>query len=210
MKVLLVADVENAYIWDHFDRKVFADVELVISCGDLHRSYLDFLVTMLPVPLLFVPGNHDTDFIKDPPAGCIDLSRKMFVYKGLRFLGFGGALSPQNRPCHYSEAQMRWMVYKRRPEMLLHRGFDVLVTHAPARGLGDGQDAFHKGFEVYREMIQRYMPLYFIHGHQHLNYSIRNTRTMALGDTTIVNAYSYYILDMQVPQKTPQGIWTAK
>jgi hypothetical protein len=33
--------------------------ELVLSCGDLSVDYLEYLVTVAAVPLLFVPGNHD-------------------------------------------------------------------------------------------------------------------------------------------------------
>ena len=207
MKVLLVADEENAYIWDHFDRSAFRGVELIISCGDLKREYLNFLVTMIPAPLIYVPGNHDGDFLRDPPAGCFDLEKRMFVYKGLRFLGFGGAKSPQNRPCHYTENQMRWRIHKRRPEILLHRGFDILVTHAPARGLGDGTDVFHQGFSVYREMIERYTPRYFIHGHQHLTYNAMQKRILHHGETTIINAYNYHILEIEPPVQSRGGWW---
>lgn len=42
--------------------KEFArDVDVVISCEDLCCEYLDYLVSMLNVPLLYVPGNHDND-----------------------------------------------------------------------------------------------------------------------------------------------------
>jgi calcineurin-like phosphoesterase family protein len=34
---------------------------LVVSCGDLPFDYLEFIVTMANVPLVFVPGNHDPD-----------------------------------------------------------------------------------------------------------------------------------------------------
>ena len=51
MKILLVSDKENDYIWDHFEPARFKDIELIISCGDLQPSYLSFLVTMVNVPL---------------------------------------------------------------------------------------------------------------------------------------------------------------
>ena len=40
MKILVLADAESTYIWDHFDPEAFAGVDLVISCGDLKASYL--------------------------------------------------------------------------------------------------------------------------------------------------------------------------
>jgi hypothetical protein len=35
------------------------EADLVLSCGDLPFEYLEYLVTIAGVPLLFVPGNHD-------------------------------------------------------------------------------------------------------------------------------------------------------
>ncbi len=34
MKILVVPDEENTYIWDHFERICFADIDLIIWCGD--------------------------------------------------------------------------------------------------------------------------------------------------------------------------------
>src|SRR6266508_365807 len=33
--------------------------DLMLSAGDLPFDYLEYLVTVLNVPLLYVPGNHD-------------------------------------------------------------------------------------------------------------------------------------------------------
>ncbi len=42
MKILLVSDVESRYIWDHFNKEKFKDVELVLSCGDLKAPICSF------------------------------------------------------------------------------------------------------------------------------------------------------------------------
>ena len=52
MKILAVADEENDVLWNYFQPKMVKDVDLVVSCGDLDREYLDFLVTMVKKPLL--------------------------------------------------------------------------------------------------------------------------------------------------------------
>ena len=70
MKILLVSDQESKFIWDHFDASRFMDIDLIISCGDLKSEYLSFLVTMVNKPLLFVHGNHDTEYTRKPPEGC--------------------------------------------------------------------------------------------------------------------------------------------
>mgnify|MGYP003589928064 CR=1 FL=1 len=52
LKALVLSDHESEYIWDFFDAKAFAGVDVMISCGDLKPEYLSFLVTMIPAPLL--------------------------------------------------------------------------------------------------------------------------------------------------------------
>ena len=70
MKLLLVSDKEESYIWDHFDMERFKDIDFILSCGDLSADYLSFLVTMVNKPLFYVPGNHDKTFVRTPPEGC--------------------------------------------------------------------------------------------------------------------------------------------
>lgn len=70
MKVLAVADKGHRALYDFFDAERLKDVGLGISCGDLDGGYLSYLVTVLPVPLLYVPENHDGRFRGEPPEGC--------------------------------------------------------------------------------------------------------------------------------------------
>ena len=56
-KILIVADE----VTPRLDRPEVKDLrpDLVVSCGDLPFDYLEYLVTVLNVPLVYVPGNHD-------------------------------------------------------------------------------------------------------------------------------------------------------
>jgi Icc-related predicted phosphoesterase len=194
VKILLVADVESSYIWDHFDPERFKDVELIISCGDLKAEYLSYLVTVLNVPLFYVPGNHDQDYEKKPPEGCDSLDGKIITYKGIRFLGLGGSMKYKDSSYQYTEKDMEKRIAKLRPKLILNKGIDILVTHAAAQGLGDGEDLCHKGFASFNKLLDKYSPKYYFHGHQHLNYG-RGERKMNYKDTTIINAFEYYIVD---------------
>ena len=40
MKILVIADVEEAWLEDYYDRERMEGVELIISCGDLPARYL--------------------------------------------------------------------------------------------------------------------------------------------------------------------------
>ena len=201
LKALVVSDHESEFIWDFFDAKAFTGVDVIISCGDLKPEYLSFLVTMIPAPLLFVRGNHDARYEDNPPEGCIDLEEKPVTIKGVRFVGFGGCKSERPAPNHYSEREMNLRILKATLSMSLKKGFDVLVTHAPAAGLGDGDDRFHEGFETFVKLIDKYQPRYHLHGHQHLTYSIGSKRMLQYNSTTVVNAYNYHILEMEFPDK---------
>ena len=194
MKILLVSDREEPYIWDYFDKERFKDVELVLSCGDLKAEYLSFLVTMINAPLFYVPGNHNTSYLMQPPEGCESADDRLITYKGVRILGLGGCMNYSNKEFQYTEEQMEKRIRKLRRTIKKHNGFDILLTHAPAFGLGDGTDRAHIGFKSFVTLLDTYSPRYFFHGHQHLNYG-RQPRTMQYKDTTIVNAYGYYLID---------------
>ncbi len=203
IRVLVVADEESGYIWDHFDRSAFRGVDLILSCGDLKPSYLSFLTTMVAAPLFYVHGNHDARMLTEPPEGCDNLEDRMRVFRGVRFLGFGGCNSRSPKPFHYSEAEMGRRVARRMQEISFHGGFDVLVTHAPAQGLGDGEDAFHRGFRAYRTLLDLYEPAFHFHGHQHLSYGA-GQRILTHGATTVCNAGGYSVMDLtfqSLPEK---------
>jgi len=197
LRVLAVADTESPFIWDYFDRSLFRGVDLILSCGDLKPSYLSFLTTMVSAPLFYVHGNHDGKMISNPPEGCINLEERMQVMKGVRFIGFGGCNSTSPKPFHYSDQEAARQVTRRMQEISFYGGFDVLVTHAPARGLGDGEDSFHKGFQAYRVLLDLFRPAWHFHGHQHLTYASRK-RSIQYGETQIYNAYGYSLLDLHI------------
>lgn len=194
IKILIVADKEDKYIWDYFDRKRFEDIEVIIACGDLKASYLEFLTTMIDAPLYYISGNHDTPYLKKPPEGCICIDDKLIIYKGIRIVGFGGCNEYRGGPYQYTQKQMNKRISRFKYKLWKNKGFDILVTHAPAKGLGDGMDLCHEGFEVFNKLLDKYCPKYFFHGHQHLNYG-NQERIINYNKTTIVNAYKHYIIE---------------
>ena len=199
MKILLVADEESPRFWDYYQPGMLKDIDLMLSCGDLKSDYLTFLVTMGRAPLLYVHGNHDGRYKARPPEGCDCIDGKLVTVKGIRILGLGGSRRYNNGEHQYTERQMLARVVRLQPQLLLHGGPDIILTHAPAAGLGDGEDLPHQGFEVFLRLLDRYRPRYLIHGHNHLRYGRNIPRLMKYGDTTVINACGYYILDVQPP-----------
>lgn len=196
MKLLLVSDKEEPYIWDYFDRERFADIDCILACGDLHAEYLNFLVTMVGKPLYYVPGNHDKRYLITPPEGCTSLDGQLMEVMGVRILGFGGSMRYNATEFQYSEKEMEARIKRLRFTLWRKGGFDVLLTHAPAKGVGDGEDLCHHGFQCFADLVEKYKPRYHIHGHNHLEYG-KVQRVMKHGETTVINACGYYILDTE-------------
>lgn len=196
MKILFVADEESKKIWDFFRKEDYKDVDLVISCGDLKPEYLSFLATMLPVPVLYVRGNHDDKYDRYPPEGCICIEDQIYKFKGLRILGLGGSYRYKPGANQYTERQMKKRVRKLFWKLKLNKGFDILVTHSPALGVHDGEDMCHRGFDIFNSLIQTYSPRFFVHGHVHMNYGRQFPREDQVGQTRVINAFEHYTIEL--------------
>ena len=196
MKILCLADEEYKTYWDFFSKDDFKDLDLIISCGDLKASYLSFLTTMTSIPVLYIRGNHDDSYKMEPPQGCICIEDEIFTYEGVRILGLGGSQRYKAGANQYTEREMRKRVGKLRLKLWFHRGFDILVTHSPARGFHDGADLCHQGFQIFLTLIDKFHPKYFIHGHVHMSYGRQFQREDMIGDTKVINAYERYIIEI--------------
>lgn len=194
MKILAVSDIESPYIWDNFQPDRFKDIDLIISCGDLKSEYLSFLVTVIKAPLIYVPGNHNTSYMSNPPEGCDSIDGQLIKYNNIRIAGFGGCKGFESEKYQYTDDEMRKRVRKLAPQIMWNKGIDVLVTHAAAYGIGDDKDLCHEGFKSFNELLDKYSPKYFIHGHVHLNYGMKS-RIIKYRNTTVINAYDHYIFE---------------
>ena len=198
MKILVVSDIESKYIWEHFDRERFRDIDLIISCGDLSARYLSFLVTMIPCPLLYVPGNHDKTYLQRPPEGCVNIDGRIVDYRGITIMGLGGCRSPHQAVHEYSDLDMWKKVRKLEPQIHRAHGIDLFVTHAPSLGLGDFEDQFHQGFEAFRYLDDIYHPAIHFYGHCHLVENPSDRRAVYLyNETVMCNAFGYKIIEYE-------------
>lgn len=196
MNILVLADEESKYLWDYFEKSKLDGVDLIISCGDLKPQYLSFLATFAKVPILYVHGNHDAIYETTPPDGCICIDDDLYVYNGIRILGLGGSQCYNFGAYQYSEKEMRSRIFKLRRKLRKYGGFDILVTHAPALELNDGEDLPHKGFQAFRDLLDKYKPKYFLHGHVHLTYNWQQQRICTYNNTTtVINAYERYLFE---------------
>ena len=149
MKILLLADQAEPTLWEHLDKRKLEGVELVLACGDLPASYLSFLTCFTAAPILYIRGNHDDRYAQNPPEGCLCIEDQVVTVGGLRILGLGGSMRYNRGVNQYTEKQMRQRVQKLRFKLWRSGGIDILMTHSPARSLGDDTDLAHTGFKTF-------------------------------------------------------------
>src|SRR5918997_1259812 len=190
VRVLAVADEVSDALWG--PRAATLHPDLVLAAGDLPWDYLEFLSSALDRPGVFVPGNHD------PP---LDVA-------GLRIAGLGGCVRYRPGPNQYTQGE-----YRRRAARLLRRvgrlqrrlpgPVDVLLTHAPPRGLGDGDDRPHEGVEALHGVLERLAPRWHLHGHVHPYGQPRPDRVV--GPTTLRNVIPYRLFEIAPAAAVPAG-----
>jgi uncharacterized protein len=201
VKILCVSDTVMAQMESAVNlRRHYSDVEVIVSCGDMPSVYLEFITSVLNVPLFYVRGNHDEGY-KDAPPGGENLHGRLVEYKGLTFFGLEGSMRYNKSPIQYTESEMSRMVlgaglrlgYRR------HRygyGVDLFVTHSPVRGIHDADDKPHQGFGAFTKFLDWYRPRYMVHGHVHTYDRRTTTRTQYL-DTWIININPVTVLEVE-------------
>ncbi len=205
MKILAVSDQVVEGIYSLRIRERFGDVDLVLSCGDLPYSYLEYIVSMLDVPCFFVHGNHDRpEYMSSGqtltrPGGWVNLDERTLMCQGLLLAGLEGSIQYKPRALYqYTELGMAYKVWRLAPALLLNRLFrgrylDVLITHAPPFGIHDGEDWPHRGFKTFLTLMARFRPRYLLHGHKHIyGPEPRHTRYR---QTEVINVYPFQVIE---------------
>jgi hypothetical protein len=208
---------------DEVDEGLYADVsaargaQLILACGDLPFDYLGYLLDALDIPLVFVPGNHDPEVggyrisraglpvraglpADAPwPSGAVNADGSVVDVGGLRIAGLGGCLRYRDGPNQYSERQQA----RRARRLALRaawrryrdgRAVDVLLTHAPPRGVGDADDPPHRGFACLAPLAGRTRTPLLLHGHVHPYGS--DVQDLSLGGTVVRNVVGRHLFDV--------------
>ncbi|MBQ6469459.1 MAG: metallophosphoesterase family protein [Lachnospiraceae bacterium] len=203
MKILIIADKEERFLWDYYNPKRTEGVDLILSCGDLKPMYLEFLQTVVNRPLLYVRGNHDDYYEKKPPQGCTCIEDRIYDFHGLRILGLGGSMKYNTRKNMYTEEEMARRVRRADRQIVLRNGFDILLAHAPAKGYGDMEDLPHNGFDCFNDLLNKYRPAYMFYGHCHKSYGGFQRQMEHPSGTVLVNGYGYYTIE--IPEDSYPG-----
>ena len=211
MRILTVSDKVEPVLYGPYIRERVGQIDLILACGDLPYYYLEYIVSLLDRPLYYVHGNHDKAILRpsdlNPLSGppslgwAVNLHRDTARFQGLLLAGLEGCrVYNPGAPYQYSEAQVKAQIRRLGLRLLANRlrygrYLDILITHAPPRGIGDGEDLPHRGFESYLSFLRRFQPRLMIHGHQHIYNRNESTET-DLGGTRIINTFGYRVLEL--------------
>ena len=222
MKILCVADEKDPLVYSANVAERYGDVDLVISAGDLPLKYYEFIVSSLNKPFYFIFGNHHTEDLSKFSKRCsledsFDLRYDRSRYgwgvggdfidglvmrdsaTGLLLAGLGGSLRYNRGEHQFTDFEMYLRIFRMIPKLLYNRlrygrFIDILIAHAPPKGLGDREDRCHTGFKAFLWFMRTFKPRYLLHGHVHL-FDLNSERTIRYCDTEIINVFGSYILE---------------
>ena len=200
MKILSLSDRVDPVLVERIRAAKVSAVELILSCGDLPPEYLTSLANALDAPLFYIKGNHDIRYDTKPPEGCTNIHNKLVQFNGLKLLGLEGSRWYNGGPYQYTEKQMQKIIRGLKLGMWWQGGVDVIISHAPLRHINDAEDRCHRGFKSFHQLIERYAPKYFIHGHIHREFDSRQQRITTVKRTKVVNSYGHFFFEIDIPR----------
>ena len=220
MKILCISDQIDPQVYSPRIKDRFSDIDLVLSAGDLPLNYLDFIISTLNKPLFFVFGNHKNEelkYYKKNPffptlqqgeseylgCGAIYIETKVKTEGNFIVAGLGGSMRYNNGINQFTNFEMFLEIIKLSPRLFWNRIFhgrylDVLLTHAPPKGIHDKHDKCHTGFKVFLWFMNVFKPKFLIHGHTHL-YDLCEERCTKWKNTIVVNAFNHFVLNFGEP-----------
>lgn len=220
MKILCISDNISPIIYSDKIKCRFPDVDMVLSAGDIDLEYYEFIISMLDKPLLFIFGNHNLKYyqnykkdiskelsgINEESAeildnGGIHIGGKVKKINGLIIAGLGGSKRYNRGLNQFTEKGMFFYMLRIIPKLLFNkiiygRYLDILLTHAPPKGIHDKEDLCHSGFKVFLWFMKTFKPKFLIHGHIHI-FDCNEKRVAVYLNTKVVNAYEHIVIDTE-------------
>jgi hypothetical protein len=147
------------------------------------------------------------------PQGGLNADGRVVEIAGLRIAGLGGSVRYNDGPNQWTQSQQTRRARKLvRAAIPLHKRLrrshwntdaeqeprrpvvDILLTHAPPRGVGDRDDPCHQGFDCLHHVVDKLAPTMLLHGHIH-PYGERIPE-YRIGHTRVINVVGARIMDL--------------
>lgn len=206
MKILAVSDQIVERVYTLAANGHFQDVNLILGCGDLPYTYLEYLLTVLSVPMYYVPGNHDPEFnrrdTRSKAEGGSNLDLTTTRHRNSLIGGFGGCI--RYRPDgtnQYTQSEAYLRAFGMLPQLLINRivhrrALDILISHSPPFGIHDDSDLAHQGLKALNWLNRIAKPRYHLHGHTHFYRNNLEDQETVFDQTRIINVYPYKVLEI--------------
>lgn len=207
VKILAVSDQVIDRMYTLVSSGHFQDINLILGCGDLPYTYLEYIVTMLNVPMYYVPGNHDPEHDlrnkRSRAEGGSNLDLAIDSHKKILLGGFGGCI--RYRPDginQYTQTEAYLRAFQMLPQLMLNRikygrALDILISHSPPYGIHDDiHDPAHHGLKALNWLIRVAKPRYLFHGHTHFYRNNLESQETLVGSTKVINVYPYKVLEV--------------
>jgi Icc-related predicted phosphoesterase len=151
-----------------------AEVDILLSLGDLYDVTLEKAIDRYaPEQVFAVRGNHCVDDAFPLPT--VDLHLQIVNRYGYCFGGFAGSWQYKRRGNHmYTQEQVHALLDD-------FPSVDIFIAHNSPRGIHERDAGNHQGFEAFLDYIDRVQPAYFLHGHQHCNFTAYRGKTCIMG-----------------------------
>jgi Icc-related predicted phosphoesterase len=199
MKILAVSDQVVDRIYELIPQGHFNGTRIVLGCGDLPYEYLEYMVTLMNVPVFYVPGNHDPEFAVATAgrhaAGCTNIDLHTARYQGVLLAGLGGSI--RYRPGavnQHTQSEAFLRIARLTPALLRNRrrygrALDIFISHSPPFNVYEDDSSAHRGLKAINWLLQWARPRFHLHGHLH---DMRRNLTPGikwLGSTAVMNVF---------------------
>jgi predicted phosphodiesterase len=160
-----------------------AQPDLVVLMGDIPYWAVQDIDQKYACPKVGVLGNHDGPDYFDGTS-VVNIHSSVRKVNGITIAGFGGCPRYNSKPHgQYTQEDAYQFV-----SQLVY--VDLFIAHANIVYNPTITDKARIGFHAFNEYIERYQPLYFLHGHLH------DPKRTSLGRTTIVSIHHHDMIDL--------------
>ena len=134
--------------------------------------------------------------------GADNLHGKIYREQGLILAGVDGSIRYNRKTRYqYTQGEMWSHIFRLVPGLLYNklvfgRFLDIFVTHAPPRGVHEGEDWTHQGIKAFRWLIDTFQPAYHFHGHIHI-YRPDTVAETRIGKTQVINTFQFKVTNIQ-------------
>ncbi len=204
-RLMLVADFVHPFVYRSGFPQGIPPVDAVLAAGDLPGYFLEFLASKMTVPVIYVHGNHENEYVNEDdqrilPRGVISAHGRVIEEAGLRIAGWGGCPRYRSGGGQFTDAEVRWGM--RKLAWKTRRGIDIFLTHAPPDGPHAGKDFAHRGCPEFNGLMRLRRPPMVIHGHIHEYEGKKIEYTDEASGAKVINAYGYRVVDFPSGEMT--------